>query len=401
MNLTSGLPFWLIKDGLPFNYPVLDTSISTRVTIIGGGISSALMSYYLLNAGIECTVVDKRSIGLGSTCASTALLQYEIDTALHELVNKRGYKDAVRSYTLCSQAIDTLMAIAKKIKFTDIQPKKSLYYAAAKKDLPFLKKEFTIRHANGFGVQWLEEQDIHHLYGFKAPAAILSDQAAQTDAYAFTHALFQYCIKKGLLVYDRTNISSIKQQRRGFTLATDGGCTIRTNTIIYATGYEVMDLIDKNIVDLKSTYAFVSEHHQAIDKRWKEDSLIWNTADPYLYMRTTTDKRIIVGGRDEDFMNAARRDKLIKTKTGQLVKDFNKIYPGMELQPAFSWTGTFGSTKDGLPFIGKYNKKPGCFFSLGFGGNGITFSVIAARIITDIIQGKANKDASIFSFNRV
>lgn len=401
MNLTSGFPFWLIKDGLPFNYPSLDTSIRTGITIIGGGISSALMSYYLVNAGIECTVVDKRAIGLGSTCASTALLQYEIDTALHELVNKRGYKDAVRSYTLCSNAIDTLMKIAERIKFTDIQRKKSLYYAAAKKDTPFLKKEFAIRQANGFDVQWLQEEDIYDMYGFRAPAAILSEQAAQTDAYAFTHALFQYGIKKGLQVYDRTNINSIKQQGRGFALSTDGGRTIKTNKIIYATGYEVVELINKKIVDLKSTYAFVSEHCQPMEGRWREDSLVWNTADPYLYMRTTPDKRIIVGGRDEDFMNAVRRDKLIRRKTVQLVKDFARIYPGTELQPAFSWTGTFGSTKDGLPFIGKYQKKPGCFFSLGFGGNGITFSVIAAKIITDLIQGKSNSDASIFAFNRV
>ena len=401
MNLTSGLPFWLIKDGLPFNYPVLDKSIRTDVTIIGGGISAALMSYYLVKAGIECTVVDKRSIGMGSTCASTALLQYEIDTALHVLVHKRGYKDAVQSYTLCSQAIDTLQVIAKKIKFTGIQRQKSLYYTAAKKDIAFLQKEFSIRLANGFGVQWLQEQDIHQLYGFKAPAAILSDKAAQTDAYAFTHALFQHGIKKGLQVYDRTNIISTKQRGRGFALSTDGGCTIKTNKIIYATGYEVVELIDKKIVDLKSTYAFVSEQQQMMQGRWNEDSLIWNTADPYLYMRTTPDKRIIVGGRDEDFMNAVRRDKLIKTKTGRLVKDFSRIYPGTELLPAFSWTGTFGSTKDGLPFIGKYHKKPGCFFSLGFGGNGITFSVIAAQIITDLIQGKASKDAPIFAFNRV
>jgi glycine/D-amino acid oxidase-like deaminating enzyme len=346
-------------------------------------------------------VVDKRSIGLGSTCASTSLLQYEIDTALHELVNKRGYKDAVRAYTLCAAAIDDLLGIAKKIKFSDIQPQKSLYYAAAKKDTAFLKREFDIRKANNFGVQWLEEKDIARHYGFTAPAAILSEQAAQTDAYAFTHALFQYGINKGLSVYDRTDISSIKKRGKGFTLAVAGGYAISAKKIIYATGYEVVELIDKKIVDLKSTYAFVSEHQQAMDSRWNKDALIWNTADPYLYMRTTTDNRIIVGGRDEDFVNPVRRDKLIKKKTSQLVNDFHKIYPGSKMQPAFSWAGTFGSTKDGLPFIGKYSKQPGCFFSLGFGGNGITFSVIAARIITDLIKGKANKDAPIFSFARV
>lgn len=79
MNLKSGIPFWLIKNGLLHDYPTLDHSLDTEVVIVGGGISGALSAYYLTEAGIKCAVVDGRSIGQGSTCASTSLLQYEID----------------------------------------------------------------------------------------------------------------------------------------------------------------------------------------------------------------------------------------------------------------------------------------------------------------------------------
>ena len=92
MDLHSGLPFWLIKSGLPFNYYPLDRSLTTDVAIIGGGISGALAAYYLTSAGISCIVLDARTIGLGSTCASTALLQYEIDVPLCRLKEKTGIK---------------------------------------------------------------------------------------------------------------------------------------------------------------------------------------------------------------------------------------------------------------------------------------------------------------------
>ena len=95
-----------------------------------------------------------------------------------------------------------------------------------------------------------------------------------------------------------------------------------------------------------------------------------------------------------------KRDKLIKKKTALLKKDFLKLFPDIELIPEFSWTGTFGSTKDSLPYIGTYDKTPHTYYALGFGGNGITFSVIAAEIITDMIMGKKNKDALLYSFNR-
>src|SRR4051812_42198507 len=101
MDLHSGYPFWLIKNGLPFEYPKLDRSIKTDVVILGGGISGALTAYHLINEAVDCVVVDARTIGLGSTCASTALLQYEIDTPLCRLKDKVGYSNAVQSYKLC------------------------------------------------------------------------------------------------------------------------------------------------------------------------------------------------------------------------------------------------------------------------------------------------------------
>ena len=124
MNLVSGYPFWLIKEGLPFNYPALQKSISTDVLIIGGGISGALAGYHLVNAGVKCVIVDSRSIGLGSTCASTSLLQYEIDTPLSKLIDKVGLNTAVLSYKLCEEAISKIGLIDKKIKCGEFEFKK-------------------------------------------------------------------------------------------------------------------------------------------------------------------------------------------------------------------------------------------------------------------------------------
>ena len=398
MILRSGYPFWLIKDGLPYTYPKLNKDLETDVAIIGAGISGALMRYYLVKAGISCVTVDARTIGLGSTCASTSLLQYEIDVPLIKLINLVGKKDAERSYQLCNHAIKELGKIAKKLNFDSFEFKKSLFYAAYKKDIPFLKTEFEARKAAGFSVEYLDGKAVREQFSFNAPAAILSDHGAQTDAYAFTHRLLQY--GKDLNIYDRTNIVDIKHHKAGVVLKTENGSSIKAKKLIYATGYEVTEMIDKKIVDLKSTYAVISEQ-QENSNFWNENVLIWNTANPYLYIRTTPDKRILIGGRDEDFYNPKKRDKLIEKKSRQLVQDFGKIFPEIEFKSEFSWTGTFGETKDGLPFIGTCKGMPNSYFALGFGGNGITFSLIAAEIITDLIQGKENPDAQIFSFDRI
>lgn len=400
MNLVSGYPFWLIKDGLPFNYPALQTRLQTEVLIIGGGISGALAAYHLLNAGVKCTIVDSRTIGLGSTCASTSLLQYEIDVPLSELIEKVGEKKAVLSYKLCEEAISKIGIIDRKINCGEFETKKSLYYAANKKHLGFINREFETRKEHGFDVSLLDEKFLKKNYAIDAPGAILSETAAQTNAYKFTHALLQFCKNKGMEIYDRTDVVDILHQRNAVIATTANGCRIKAKKIIYANGYEAVKYVDKKIVDLNSTFATISEHNTTDIDLWTDEVLIWNTADPYLYVRSTKDKRIIVGGRDEPFVNAHTSNSLISSKSKLLKKDIEKLFPGKDYKPEFSWSGVFGSTKDGLPFIGSLPGKPHGYFALGFGGNGITFSLMAAEMVTDMITRGENKYSSLFSFER-
>lgn len=401
MNLKSGIPFWLIKNGLLYDYPALSESLQTEVVILGGGISGALSAYYLTEAGIKCTVVDGRGIGQGSTCASTSLLQYEIDVPLSKLQKMIGNQDAVRAYEQCAEAIEKLEVIAHNIGFSNFVKRKSLYYAASKKDVSFLKEEYAIRKENGFEVSYLDKKEIKEEFQFNSPGAILSQLAAETDAYSFTHALHQYNIKKGCKVYDRTTIKKISHSEEHVTLETDGKQKIKCSKLLYATGYEAVNFVKKDIVNLQSTYVIISEYPGKESEAWKDDVLIWNTDDPYLYMRTTRDGRIIVGGRDEPFYNPTKRDRLMEKKSQKLEKDFKKLFPKIPFKREYQWVGTFGTTKDGLPFIGKYDPLPNSLFSLGFGGNGITFSQIAAEINRDIVLDKPNTDARLYRFERV
>lgn len=400
MNLKSGYPFSLVKHGLPYDYPRLTGSIETDVVIIGGGISGALSAYYLSKEGIECIVVDARTIGLGSTCASTSLLLYEIDVPLTKLGMIRGYGNAARAYELGRRAIFKLRDIANEIGFNGFEFRKSLYFADKVRDQRWLHEEFLARKKYGFKVEWLGKHDIKKLYGFKSSAAILTAEAAQTNSYLFTHALHQHSIKKGVKVFDRTSVERITY-KKDILLKTEDDLTIKARKIIHASGYETGNFLKEKIVNLSSTYATVSEQIDGEQPFWNDNTLIWNTAQPYLYIRTTSDRRIMVGGRDLPFKNAKKAEQDIPKKSKELVKEFRRIFPSIPFKSEFSWSGVFGSTYDGLPFIGQHPKFPGAYFSLGFGGNGITFSMIGAEIIADLLSGKENPDAEIFSFERV
>lgn len=400
MDLRSDYPYWLLRKGIIRSYPSLSHSVNTDIAIMGGGISGALTAWYLTNAGINTLLVDRRHIGMGSTAASTSLLQYEIDVPLYELIDKVGEKNATRSYLLCRDAIHTLAGIADKLKAKDIFKKKpSFQFASYLKDIKPLEKEFSLRQKAGFSLSWLDEKEIRDKYGFSKPAGILSEDGAEANAYELTHALLENCIAKGLKVYDHTEVTKIRHHKKGIELLTADGKKIKARKLVIACGYESQQYIPQKVQELNSTFVVISEPHDQKDL-WYKNSLIWETDRPYLYLRTTSDNRIIVGGKDIPSSNPLKRDRLLNTKAKALEKSFAKLFPSIPFRTDFKWAGSFAATKDGLPYIGSIDERPHTFFALGFGGNGIMFSLIAAEIICDILEGNKNKNEELFSFNR-
>ncbi len=400
MNLYEQQPYWLIKNGIVASYPSLQKDLKLDVAIIGAGISAALTAWQLRNSGFSIAVFDKRHVGMGSTAASTAFLQYEIDTPLTSLKALVGEANALKSYQLCRKAIYDIadLCISLKPAF-DFSLKPSLQYASFKTHTASLMQEYKLRKKHDFDVHWLEADEIEQKFGFKASGAIFSADGGEVDAYLLTHALLKNFGKAGHNVYSNTDIRTIEHHKQGITLQTGNGSIIKAKKLVIACGYESLKYIPKKIAEINSTYALVSEPLPDVHF-WYKNSLIWETAVLYMYFRAVSENRILVGGRDDPFHHPHIPPSVIKRKANMLQQAFLKKMPHIPLKADFSWAGAFVNTKDGLPYIGSIPERPDTYFALGFGGNGITFSVIAAEIIHDLIMEKKNEHVQLFSFNR-
>ncbi|PHR13237.1 MAG: FAD-dependent oxidoreductase [Aequorivita sp.] len=399
MEVRSNEPFWLIKNSLPQSYSSLKQSISSKVLIIGAGITGALIAHKLMKEGKKVIMVDRRDVCNGSTAASTSMLQYEIDVPLHTLIKKVGLTCAVSSYQNCEKAISDLKEIVKEIgSDCGFQQKYSLYFASSKKDISFLKDEFKARQQHGFKVKWLTKDELDTL-GLKAYAAIESKSGAVMDVYKLANDLLKFNLKNGLQIYDRTEIDSIKAQNEKLIAKTKNGFSIEAEDVVHCTGYESTETVKENIVALKSTFALASEAFEKIPKPFAK-RIYWNTDSPYLYFRSTDDGRIVMGGGDRDFKNATRRDAMLSRKEKELTKRFQKCFPDVPFVADYSWAGTFGETKDGLPYFGKPDPDKNEHYILGFGGNGITFSVMGMEAIVHSINKTPHPFLEYYKFNR-
>ena len=401
MDLHSGLPYWIVKNQL-FNYyhPLRENHIAD-VAIIGSGITGALVAHELCSAGIRCSIFDKRSIATGSTAASTSQLQYEIDVPLCRLAEINGIENAVSAYHASLQSIQDVEQVLKltivEAGFSNVS---SIFLASDYKGLKLIEEEYALRQKYSLPVRILDNMQLEATHNIKGLGALKNNEAAQMDCYNGTVGILQYHLQHSeLQLFSHTEITGYNESANGYTLATDNGHTIDCNYLIVAAGFEAGQFLPRNLMQLSSTYALVSD---PVDEGqlWPERCLVWETAQPYFYMRTTQDNRMMIGGADEPFKDPDRRDKLLREKVKVLEGKFKELYPDIPFNTDMAWCGTFSSTKDGLPYIGAWPGKPRMLFALGYGGNGITFSMIAAQVIRNVIQGNKDPRMKLFGFDR-
>ena len=399
-DVRSGTSFWRVTGSDPVTCPPLQESTHCDVAIIGGGITGALISETLSRLGMNVVILDQGEMGLGSTAGSTGLLQYEVDTPLVELITKVGEPAAVSAYRQGVRAVVELESLAGELGLqTQFSRRSTLCLASSAAEIPDLRQEFECRRHFGFDVQWLEESLLFEGWGLRAPAALRSEGDGEVNPYQLTQALIRRALAQGARAFGETRVSDLHEGPMHVVVRTSKGEVI-ANSVVIATGYFASSFLSENDVTLKTTYATVGQQ-PVPDQIWSDKCLIWETARPYFYARQTGAGTAMIGGEDTPYADDHADEHLLAEKARRLSRQFEKLFPRTQFSPECVWAGTFAETKDGLPFIGRPPGRERVYAALGYGGNGITFSTIAARLLGDSLMGRAeNEEAAPYRFGR-
>lgn len=402
--LRTGQPVWLPQRRAAGGYPRLAGSHDADVAIVGGGLTGAITALAFVEQGARVIVIEGERVGHGSTAASTALLLQEPDHDLGDLSERYGSRRARRIWQISRDASRDFIDTIRRLKINcDLVKRDSLYYTLDEDKAKSLQRELRRRHDTGFGGRWLGPDALFRASGIRGAGAIKTTGNAQLDPLRACIGLMAAAAREGAVVFERSPVTRIRQTKGGVRLYSDGG-TVDAGQVVIATGYATRYFKPlAGHFKMRHTYVLATRRASLQQRRrlGLGSIMLWDTASPYHYVRWTRDHRLMLGGADRPVTPGARRERQTAAAMRDLHQYFSDHYSTLDdIGIDRVWEGLFAVTPDGLPYIGPHRRYPRHAFALGYGGNGMTFAALSARILVEQWQGIKSPDHKLFAFNR-
>lgn len=363
------LSLWSAHSHIP-SFPTLQKDIKTDVLIIGGGMAGVLCAYELKNRGIDCVLVEADRICSGITKNTTAKITSQHGFIYDKITKKFGTENAQKYLRANENAVKKYREICKNIN-CDFEDKDNIVYCVD--SYKKVEKELTALKNIGCKAQ-IE-------YKLPVPIGIAGAIRFKNQAQ-FNPLKFVLHIVKDLNIYENTKVMEIRHN----TAITNRG-NIKAEKFIVATHFPFMNKYGGYFVKMYQHRSYVI----AIDRDCDIDGMYVDETKTGMSFRNA-ENLLLIGGGDH--------------RTGKQGGSYNELrrfikthYP--ENKEVYHWATQDCMTLDGLPYIGEYSKNtPNIYVATGFNKWGMTASMVASEILGDMVIGKKNDYAELFSPQR-
>ncbi|MEX2016400.1 MAG: FAD-binding oxidoreductase, partial [Candidatus Hydrogenedentales bacterium] len=326
------------------------------------------------------------------------------DRDIGDLADRFGRATARKIWKSLARATRDVVKTMRRLKLNaDLCECDSVYFTRDPDKVTELRKEFDARKTAGLPGRWLSAGSLYRAAGIRAQAAIVTSGNAQVNPVRACHGFLAAAARRGARIFERSQARRVKTSKAGVEVRTAGG-TITAARIVVATGYatpEFRGLVGR--FRMKDTFVVATRRLRA---RRRHRVMAWDTDRPYHYLRWTDDGRLLLGGEDTRHRASKGSRQRIAKARARLTAYLAQIYPELADEKLdYIWEGLFAETPDGLPYIGEHLRHPRHLFALGYGGNGMTASFLAAQMLVRLYQErdrarKTRQGGNLFAFDR-
>lgn len=266
-TLRMALPYWQKTPLISVRTKSFFSHRHYDVVIVGAGISGALVAEALVDNKRRIAIVDRREPVHGSSMASTAMIQYEIDVPLFKLQKLLKPGDAERIWLRSALAVKSLAFLSAQHQIScQMQRKKALYLSGDEFGARALRSEVEARNDIGLDAQYLDASDLRRKFQINRSGAIVSDISASANPAQLAAGILRNCRRQGVEIIHDTEISDFMSLNDKVVLATSSGSIISTTHVIFCTGYEFLKALARKDHQIISTWAIASRRKGSLSR---------------------------------------------------------------------------------------------------------------------------------------
>lgn len=357
---------WKMYDNMP-EFSPLDTDLKTDVLIVGGGLAGLLCASRLKQAGIRCCVVEAGRICGGATGNTTAKITSQHGLIYGKLLKQFGREAARQYWELQEMAIREIRHMAEKIN-CDFQTCVHGIYSSS--DTSALTQE---RDA-------LRTLEIPFVYRDTLPLPVDVNGVLEfTDQGQFHPLKFAAGIAENLEIYEQTPVREFTKHG----VITDRG-RIRAEAVIVATHFPILNKHGGYFVKLYQQRSYVLAVENAMDVQG-----MYLAAEEGGFSFRNQGSALILG-------HGGHRTGKENSGWQELEGLVQRRFPAGKI--IARWANQDCMTLDGLPYVGRYSRgTPDLYVATGFNKWGMTNSMAAAMVLTDMIQGRESPYEKLLS----
>jgi glycine/D-amino acid oxidase-like deaminating enzyme len=405
MRLRYGSSYWLARQdarGAPA-YPQHRGDIDVDIAIVGGGFTGCAAAYVLASAGVRVALFERARVGCGSAAASTALLMQEPDRSFPELAEHYDAATARTVWRLSRRVVRDLIRTLGAMK-CGLEVVPAFHIASSASRARDLRRDVRARRNAGLGGRLLDGAALRRRTGIEGSAAILTTGNAVVNPYRATQALARAATRHGAELFEGSEVLRIAPRHGGMLVTTARG-RARCRWAVIATGFATPEFKPLQArFTMAATYVIATRPVPPAARLQMANGrlMFWDAERPYHYFRWTDDGRMLFGGEDRPVPRTKRARRAALVKAASVLHATLRTFCADAGVPpvAYAWDGLFATTPDGLPYIGEHPDYPGHLFALGYGGNGMTFGLLAAHILLRRYRNRPRPEDALFGFER-
>jgi len=377
-------------------FAALQGDVTCDVIVVGAGLAGLSTAIELADRGFKVVVLEAQQVGWGASGRNGGQAIHGLACEQTTIEGQLGLEASRSIWNMTLESLDIIKQRCQRFQIDCDWQDGFLGVAVNDRKAAALKAwgEHMVKHYD-FPLRWLDRADLDTLINSpRYHGGVYDPRSGHLHPLKYSLGLARAAVSLGVQIFENSAVNRIERGTQN-TVHTARGWVRAKHVVLAGNVYlqELVPVLAHRIMPV-GTYIVATEPLApgVADQLIPSHAAVCDTNFVLDYFRTTSDQRLLYGGR-VSYSTATPRN-LSQSIEKRLLKTFPQL-GGVKM--AYAWGGFVDITMNRAPDFGRLDQRTGdardagIYYLQGFSGHGVALTGLAGRVVAEAINGDAGR----------